>query len=438
MSARNTFEVVFDLINRRTAIVGVVGLGYVGLPLSILTSSKGFKVIGFDVDLGRINCLSAGASPFRHVPASAVSEVYSSGQFSATPDMSRLAEPDILLLCVPTPLGPTREPDLSAVVSAATAVGTTLRPGQLVVLESTTYPGTTRSVVLPRLRPNGLALGEDFFLAYSPEREDPGNTHFRAEAVPKVVGGIDGHSQRLAFSFYGAVFNTVVPVSCPEVAEASKLLENSYRAVNIALANEFKLVCDKLGVDVWEVIDAAKTKPFGFQAFSPGPGPGGHCIPVDPIYFTWLARQLGAEPTLVTAAVEVNAQMPARVVEKAADLLAMRGIPLREARVLILGVAYKKDVDDVRESPGLAILDILLCEGASARFHDPFISRVAPNGRRAGEVCESVTLDARSLSQMDAAIVVTDHSSFDWEFIARHVPLLISTRRLPNSGYEIA
>lgn len=328
-----------DLIESRAAVVGIIGLGYVGLPLSLATVSKGFRVLGFDTDSQKVSCLARGESYIGHVPAAVVSDARACDAFEATSDNRRLAEPDVLLICVPTPLNVSGDPDLSAIDNASRLVAACLRAGQLVALESTTYPGTTREYLLSRLTDTGLVAGIDFFLAYSPEREDPGNTTHRNTAVPKVVGALDETSRRIACQFYSKIFDTVVPVSSLEVAEACKLLENCYRAVNIALVNEFKLYCQNIGISAWDVIDAAKTKPFGFQAFTPGPGAGGHCIPVDPRYLSWAARRTGLQTKLVESALEINEAMPQRVVDRIVDLLSRCGKSPNQSSVLVLGVA---------------------------------------------------------------------------------------------------
>jgi UDP-N-acetyl-D-glucosamine dehydrogenase len=351
-------------IDDRSARVAVIGLGYVGLPLVELFAAGGFRVLGCDIDSSKVEHLRAGHSYIGHITSERVAHLRDAGRFEATTDFDRLAEADAIVICVPTPLGGHREPDLSAVVNTGREIARRLRPGQLVVLESTTYPGTTRDVLRPVLEADGLAAGRDFFLAFSPEREDPGNPSFSAGTIPKVVGGFDGPSGLLAQQLYAAVVPSVVPVSTCEAAEACKILENTYRAVNIALVNELKVVYDRMGIDVWEVIEAAKTKPFGFQAFYPGPGLGGHCIPIDPFYLTWAARAYGVNTRFIELAGEVNAAMPEYVISRVVEALNERGKPLRGSRILVLGAAYKPDVDDCRESPAVELMELLQDRGA--------------------------------------------------------------------------
>ena len=414
-------------IGGRTARVGVIGLGYVGLPLVELFANGGLPVLGLDIDPAKVEHLRAGRSYIGHIASERVAALRDGGRFDATDDFARLAELDAIVICVPTPLGRHREPDLSAVVGTGRAVGRYLRPGQLVVLESTTYPGTTRDVLRPELEAGGLAAGRDFFLAYSPEREDPGNPRFSARDIPKVVGGWDEASAMLARSLYGAVVPQVVPASSCEVAEACKILENTYRAVNIALVNELKLVFGRMGIDVWEVIEAARTKPFGFQAFYPGPGLGGHCIPIDPFYLTWAARAHGLHTRFIELAGEVNAAMPRHVVEAVMEALSDRGKPLQGSRVLVLGAAYKPDVDDCRESPAVELLELLQERGASVAYHDPHVP-VLPQLRGHAIRLESVPLTPEVLAAQDCVLIATDHSSFDWDFIVPHATLVVDTR----------
>jgi UDP-N-acetyl-D-glucosamine dehydrogenase len=420
-------EVLRERIEKKTARVGIIGLGYVGLPLARAFGARNFRVLGFDVDVNKVARLERGESYIGHISADVVRDMRAQG-FEATSQFDRLAEVDAIIMCVPTPLTEAREPDLTYIVKSAEAIAVALRPGQLVVLESTTYPGTTRSVVQPILEARGLRVGTDFFLAFSPEREDPGNPTHSAPTIPKVVGGIETTSGALAAGLYAQVVVRVVPVSSAEIAEACKILENTYRAVNIALVNELKVLYDRMGIDVWEVIDAAKTKPFGFQAFYPGPGLGGHCIPIDPFYLTWVARRYGLTTRFIELAGEINTSMPAYVVGRIGDALNDRGKPIRDSRVLLLGMAYKKDVDDPRESPGFELMDLLLKKGASVQYNDPHIPvlpamRHYPNLRMS-----SVALSAESLGRQDCVVIATDHSSYDWCWIVRHAPLVIDTR----------
>jgi UDP-N-acetyl-D-glucosamine dehydrogenase len=410
-----------------TPTVGVLGLGYAGLPLARAFAAAGVPVLGFDTDAAKVDALNVGQNYIGHLPADTVRAMHAAG-FSATSDLGRLGEPDAVLICVPTPLSPSRDPDLRFVAAAAHAVAARLRPSQLVVLESTTYPGTTREVVLPALESTGLRAGADFFLAYSPEREDPGHPRHTVTAVPKVVGGYDTQSRERACTLYARVAPRVVPVSTLEAAEACKVLENTYRAVNVALVNELKVLCDRLGVDVWEVVEAAATKPFGFQRFDPGPGLGGHCIPVDPFYLAWAARRVGLTARFVELAGEVNAAMPGWVVGKVVDALNDRGKPVKGSAVLLLGMAYKKDVDDPRESPGFEIMDLLVCKGATLRYHDPYIPRLPATRRWPHLNGESVELTEAVLGAQDCVVVVTDHSAYDWDWVVAHAPLLVDTR----------
>jgi UDP-N-acetyl-D-glucosamine dehydrogenase len=407
--------------------VGIIGLGYVGLPLARAFCDRGIAVLGFDVDPAKVERLQKGESYIKHIPPATI-RAMRQRLFEATADFRRLDEPDVILICVPTPLTESREPDLTYVVNSARSVAERLRPGQLVVLESTTYPGTTRDVLLPLLAAGGLRPGADFFLAYSPEREDPGNPRFSAPDIPKVVGGLDPASLELAAALYGKVVVRVVPVSSPEVAEASKILENTYRAINIALVNELKVIYARMGIDVWEVIEAAKTKPFGFQAFYPGPGLGGHCIPIDPFYLTWVARKHGQTTRFIELAGEVNTSMPAYVVSRVADALNDRCKPVKGSKIALLGMAYKRDVDDPRESPGFELMERLLEKGAEVEYNDPHIP-VLPAMRRYPDLrMSSRELTEEYLASRDCVLIVTDHSAYDWAWIARHAALIVDTR----------
>jgi UDP-N-acetyl-D-glucosamine dehydrogenase len=424
-----------DFASRR-ARIGVVGLGYVGLPLVQAFVLAGFRTIGFDVDDQKVECLRRGESYVGHIPSERIAQWLVDGKFEPTADMRRLGEADAILICVPTPLTATRDPDLGYVVATARSVAAALRPGQLVVLESTTYPGTTRDIVLPILATSGLAVGQDFFLAYSPEREDPGNANYSASNIPKVVGGIDAASRDLAAALYAQAVVQVVPVSSCEVAEACKILENTYRAVNIALVNELKMLYDKMGIDVWEVIEAAKTKPFGFQAFYPGPGLGGHCIPIDPFYLTWIARQHGFATRFIELAGEINTNMPAYVIGKVTEALNKHGRPLRGSKIALLGIAYKKDVDDPRESPSFELMERLLAGGASVTYNDPFIPRLPAMRHRQLPDLSSEPLTPEYLSAQDCVLIATDHSQYDYPFIVRHSRLVVDARNATRGVAE--
>jgi len=414
-------------IRSRQAHVGIIGLGYVGLPLARAFAHAGFRVLGFDVDRTKVQRLARGESYIGHLPDEAIEEMRRQ-RFEATADFERLGEADAILICVPTPLTQAREPDLTYVTRSAKAASAQLRAGQLVILESTTYPSTTRKLVLPILERSGLKAGEDFFLAFSPEREDPGNASFSVSTIPKVVGGLDAASSELAVELYSSIVNQVVPVSSPEVAEACKILENTYRAVNIALVNELKVLYDKMGIDVWEVIEAAKTKPFGFQAFYPGPGLGGHCIPIDPFYLTWVARQHGLATRFIELAGEVNTAMPAYVVTRVAEALNDRAKPLKGSRVAILGMAYKRDVDDPRESPGFELLDLLKRRGAQVSYNDPHIPALPKMRHYPHLQMSSRELTTEYLASQDCVLIATDHSAYDYAWIVRNSPLVVDTR----------
>jgi len=417
-----------EAIDGKSALVGVIGLGYVGLPLIRTFVAAGFRALGFDVDQAKVDQLAAGRSYIGHIPSEWIGQCVGDGTFEPTADMARLAEADVLLICVPTPLSDDRDPDLQFVEQTTRQIAETLRPGQLVVLESTTYPGTTRDVMLPILEAKGLRVGEDFFLAYSPEREDPGNPVFSAEKIPKVVGGVEPHSTELATAFYRQAVVNVVPVSVAEVAEAAKILENTYRSVNIAMVNELKMLFDRIGIDVWEVIDAAKTKPFGFQAFYPGPGLGGHCIPIDPFYLSWLARKHGLPTRFIELAGEINTSMPRYVISRVQDALNERSKPLRGSKVCVLGAAYKQDVDDPRESPSFVLMELLLAGGAEVSYNDPHIPRLPKMRHYDVPEMTSTELTAEFLAGVDCVLIATAHSAYDYEFIVRHAPLVVDTR----------
>jgi UDP-N-acetyl-D-glucosamine dehydrogenase len=402
-------------------------LGYVGLPLVLRFGEVGFRVMGFDIDVAKVDQLNSGTSYIEHVPAPRVQALLDARRFEATADLGRLGEPDAVIICVPTPLTQHRDPDLRFIERTADAVAATLRRDQLVCLESTTYPGTTEEVVLPRLEARGLRVGEDFFLAFSPEREDPGNAHFDTATIPKVVGGVTPDCLALASALYAEAIKQIVPVASTRVAEATKILENVYRAVNIALVNELKIAFERMGINVWDVIEAAKTKPFGFQAFYPGPGLGGHCIPIDPFYLTWKAREYGVATRFIELAGEINAGMPAYVILKLMEALNERGKALKGSRILVLGAAYKRDTDDSRESPGLEIMEELFHRGAKVEYSDPHLPRL-PIVRRHKIDLASVVLSEASLRQYDAVLLVTDHTRFPYDLIHRSASLIVDSR----------
>ncbi len=418
-----------EKIRAKTAVVGVIGLGYVGLPLVAAFARAGFPVLGFDIDSGKITALEANRSYIAHFPDTVLEELHRLGKFTATSDFSRLKEADAIIVCVPTPLTAHREPDLSYIASTANQIAAVARPGQLIVLESTTYPGTTEEILLPALERANLVLDRDFYLAFSPEREDPNNPNFTLQTIPKVVGGVTPRSGQMATLLYAAVIQTVVPVASAHVAEAAKLVENIFRCVNIALVNELKVCFDKMGIDVWDVLEAAATKPFGFMKFEPGPGLGGHCIPIDPFYLTWKAREYGIATRFIELAGEINAAMPEWVVHKLADALNARGKSLKGSRILILGVAYKKNVDDIRESPALEILEQLLSKGSEVLYHDPHVPRLHKM-RRHDLALASVPLDEDIVSGCDAVVIVTDHDAVDYSLVFSRARLLLDTRNV--------
>jgi len=416
-----------DLIGRaerREALFGIVGLGYVGLPLAVELANAGFRVLGFDIQRNVVDGLNAGRSHVKDVSDAQLQEVVRAGRFSATTDMLRLAEPDAVSICVPTPLSKFKDPDVSYIVAATEAVKRTLRRGQAIILESTTYPGTTREILLPALESTGLTVGEDFFLAFSPERVDPGNRTYGTRNTPKVVGGITDDCRLVAVALYQPAIDTLVPVSTTEAAELVKLLENTFRSVNIGLVNEMAIVCDKLGVNVWEVIEAASTKPFGFMKFLPGPGLGGHCIPVDPHYLAWKMRGLNYKTRFIDLAGELNTEMPLFWVRKVAEALNGQGKAVRGAGVLVLGVAYKRDIDDIRESPALDIIRLLEDQGARVSYSDPHVPVLSENGHE----FRSVPLGPDTVAAADCIMIVTDHSTVDYRMIRRHAKLVVDTR----------
>lgn len=419
-------------LQTRTAHVGIIGLGYVGLPLVLLFNEQHFTVTGFDIDKKKVDTLNAGGSYIYRIPPTDIEVARQSG-FSATNDFTRLKDMDAIVICVPTPLDEYHEPDLSYITSTAESIAPHLRAGQLVVLESTTYPGTTEEVLVPILE-NGNKSGlkatrtkeaGDFYVAFSPEREDPGNQTVARRDIPKVVGGLDPCASELAAGLYGSIFNRVVPVSTPAAAEMTKLLENIYRCVNIALVNELKLLCLRMGINIWEVIEAASTKPFGFQAFYPGPGLGGHCIPIDPFYLSWKAKEFDFHTRFIELAGEVNLQMPYHVVASVGSALNERRKTLNGSNVLVLGVAYKKDIDDLRESPSLTIIELLQSQGAQVSYHDPYFKFVG-RGRKYDLQMQCASLD--NLTQYDCVVIVTDHSDYDYPRIVRESQLVVDTR----------
>jgi len=410
-----------------TVSVGIVGLGYVGLPLAREFCEGGATVLGFDVNPRTVSLINRGRSPIKHIMNATMAEMIRSGRFRATEDMRQLSKPDAILICVPTPLTKNREPDLQYVESTCATIAKYLRKGQLVVLESTTYPGTTREVMLPMLETSGLKAEKDFFLAYSPEREDPGNKSFQTSTIPKVVGGYGKESLRRALEVYRYAIKTLVPVETCEIAEAAKILENTYRCINIALVNELKMLFDRMGIDVWEVIRAASTKPFGFSAFYPGPGLGGHCIPIDPFYLTWKARQYGLPTRFIELAGEINTSMPEYVVQRTIDALNDRRKSLKGSRILVLGLAYKPDIDDVRESPSLELIELLRAKGAKVDYNDPYIPQTHKQ-REYDLKMKSKTLTPKMLGSYDAVVIATNHSDYDYASIVKHAQLVVDTR----------
>jgi UDP-N-acetyl-D-glucosamine dehydrogenase len=419
-------------IEKRSARIGIVGMGYVGLPLALLFSEQGFAVTGFDIDKEKVDTLNAGNSYIVRILPAEIQKAQASG-FHATDDYNAISQMDAVIICVPTPLNQHHEPDLSYIISTVEAIAPRLRSGQLLVLESTTYPGTTEEIVVPLLEkgnPSGLKAARadkagDFYVAFSPEREDPGNTTVARRDIPKVVGGVDPVAAELACAIYGTIFNRTVPVSSPKAAELTKLLENIYRCVNIALVNELKQLCHRMGIDIFEVIEAAKTKPFGFQAFYPGPGLGGHCIPIDPFYLSWKAKQFDFCTRFIELTGEINTAMPYYVVEEAAHALNEQNKPLKGAKILVLGLAYKKDIDDLRESPSLTIIELLQKRGALVRYHDPFFKKV---GRGRHYNLNMTCTPLVELGQYDCVMIVTDHSEYDYARIVRESKLVVDTR----------
>lgn len=415
-------------IKKREIKLGVIGLGYVGLPLVKIFLRKGFTVVGFDIDGRKVALLNQGKSYILHVRGEELKPYLDQGKFRATQDFSELTGVDAILICVPTPLDAHRNPDLTFIIKTTETIAQYLRPGQLVVLESTTYPGTTDEVMLPILEQGGLRAGQDFFLAYSPERENPGDKNFSTEKIPKVIGGITRNCLEVAKALYDEVVVRTVPVSSTRVAEATKLLENIFRSVNIAMVNEMKMIFNRLGIDIWEVIEAASTKPFGFMPFYPGPGYGGHCIPVDPFYLTWKAKEVDYPTKFIELAGEINTQMPYYVVDRTIEALNARGKAITKAKILVLGIAYKKDIDDQRESPALKIISLFKKKGARVSYHDPYVPHSFGHREYPDLDMKSVPLTTRLLKQADAVVIATDHSLFDYDWIAKNSRLVIDTR----------
>jgi UDP-N-acetyl-D-glucosamine dehydrogenase len=429
-AATSSHDVLIEKISARSARVGVIGLGYVGLPLAITAANGGFTVTGFDIDPSKIVMIDARRSYIEAVSDKTLARHVEDGRFRATTDFSGLAGCDVIIICVPTPLTRHRDPDLSFVVKTSRSIADTLRPGQLIVLESTTYPGTTDDVVRPILEEKGLKSGSDFFLGFSPEREDPGNRDFETSSIPKIVAGDGPEASALMAAFYGAVVKTVVPVSSNATAEAVKLTENIFRAVNIALVNELKVVYEAMGIDIWEVVDAARTKPFGYMPFYPGPGLGGHCIPIDPFYLTWKSREYEMPTRFIELAGEINSAMPRHIVDRLAEALSTRqGKALSRARVLIIGLAYKKNVPDIRESPSIKLIELIEARGGTTGYHDPHVASIPPTREhKALEGRRSIDWTEDSVRGFDAVLIATDHDAVDYAALAEWAPLIVDTR----------
>jgi UDP-N-acetyl-D-glucosamine dehydrogenase len=419
---------LLEKIQSRTARTGVVGLGYVGLPLAVELAKAGFRTTGIDLDTRKVQAIGEGRSYIPDVRTSDVLELHRAGRLDATTDFAVVEDLDTINICVPTPLRKTKDPDMSYIVSAVEAIAQHLHTGMLIILESTTYPGTTDEVVQPLLEATGLKAGVDFFLAFSPERVDPGNPTFQTHNVPKVVGGLTPMCSQLAGALYGSAIETIVPVSSTRVAEMVKLLENTFRAVNIGLVNELALMCDRMNIDVWEVVDAARTKPFGFMAFYPGPGLGGHCIPIDPFYLSWKAKQSGFDPRFIELAGHINGNMPHYVVEKVADALNTRRKAINGANILIAGVAYKRDIDDMRESPALDIMGLLHAKGARVSYADPYVPEVHGREWAGGVDLQAVDLTRGSIGQYDCVVIATEHKAFDYAALVAEAELIVDTR----------
>lgn len=425
---------LIESLNNKSALIGIIGLGYVGLPLMLRYANVGYKVLGIDIDQAKVNNLNAGKSYIAHISSDCVANVKDSIQ--ATSDFSKALEADALILCVPTPLNKYREPDLSYVINTVEALLPHLRPGQILSLESTTYPGTTEEELKPRIESCGFKIGEDFFLVFSPEREDPGNPHFVTATIPKVCGGTTPACLAAGLALYGQVIKKVVPVSSTQTAEMTKLLENIHRAVNIGLMNEMKILADKMGIDIFEVIEAAATKPFGFVPYYPGPGIGGHCIPIDPFYLTWKAREYGMHTRFIELAGEINNAMPNWVAQRVAYALNNQGKAVKNSKILILGIAYKKNVDDMRESPSVTVMELLMAKGAKVAYSDPHVPEFPEvRGHHFFEL-SSVALTPENIAQYDCIVLTTAHDAFDYELIKQHAKLLVDTRGVYRDGSE--
>lgn len=430
MRDQATIQTLIERVASRQATIGIIGLGYVGIPLALTACNAGFKVVGFDIDERRVANLNQGRSGIKHIPDAAIAKAVEKGLFAATTTFDQLSAVDVIIIAVPTPLSKQREPDLTYVVSTTETIAPRLRKDHLVVLESTTWPGTTDEVMRPRLERGGLKSGRDFYLAFSPEREDPGNQSFSTSTIPKVVGGDGADALAYAKAVYDALVVATVPVSSSKTAEAVKLTENIFRAVNIALVNELKIIYDKMGIDVWEVIDAAKTKPFGFMPFYPGPGLGGHCIPIDPFYLTWKAREFDVTTRFIELAGQINTSMPHYVVDRVAETVDRKaGKGLSQANVLVMGIAYKKNIDDMRESPSLRLIELLEARGARTAYHDPHVP-VIPSTREHAELTgrKSIALTADAVAGFDAVLIATDHDAVDYRWLAETARLVIDTR----------
>lgn len=416
-------------IQNAEAVIGIIGLGYVGLPLALAYAEKNFQVLGFDVDTNKIKALKSGTSYISHIDAGNVKQVVQSGKLSATTDFSRLGEPDAIIICVPTPLTPQLDPDMSYIVKTTEQIKNCLRAGQLIILESTTYPGTTEELVRNMLEQTGLKCGRDFYLAFSPEREDPGNKNFYTTTIPKVVGGVNKDSGDLAQTLYEKAIQQAVRVGNARTAEAVKLTENIFRAVNIAMVNELKIIYEKMDIDIWEVLDAASTKPFGFMRFNPGPGWGGHCIPLDPFYLTWKARECGIDTKFIELAGEVNRLMPGYIIGKLQQALNEKGKSIKGSKLMILGLAYKKDINDTRETPAFPIMSKLRAMGAKLSYHDPFVAELKHTRQwPESPVMKCQKLTEKTIADKDAIIIITDHTPVDYKLVARHARLIIDSR----------